>query len=78
MNTDCNPNRLRKYHDKLETHRTSKSRVATPDCSIDLKRIVKGKGSFTTYFNAQLAQPPEIRNQLSAGFYKQRSERKTD
>ena len=47
MKTDCSPKRLRKYHDKLETHRTSKSRVATPDCSIDLKRIVRGNGSFT-------------------------------
>lgn len=49
MNTDCNPNRLRKYHDKLDTHRTSKSLVATPDCSIDLKRIVNGNGSFTIH-----------------------------
>lgn len=47
MKTDCSPNRLRKYHDKDETHRTSRSRVATPDCSIDLKRMVRGKGSFT-------------------------------
>ena len=47
INTDCNPIRLRKYHDKLETHRTSKSRVATPDCSIDLNLMVKGNGSFT-------------------------------
>ena len=47
MNTDCNPNRLRKYHDKLDTHLTSRSRVATPDCSIDLKRMVNGNGSFT-------------------------------
>ena len=47
MKTDCKPKRLRKYHDKLETHRTSRSRVATPDWSIDLKRMVNGKGSFT-------------------------------
>lgn len=47
IKTDCSPKRLRKYHDKLETHRTSRSRVATPDCSIDLNRIVRGNGSFT-------------------------------
>ena len=51
MKTDCNPKRLRKYHDRLETHRTSRSRVATPDCSIDLNRIVRGKGSFTNRQN---------------------------
>lgn len=47
IKTDCSPKRLRKYHDRLETHRTSRSWVATPDCSIDLNRIVKGNGSFT-------------------------------
>lgn len=47
MKTDCSPNRFRKYHDKLDTHRTSRSRVATPDWSIDLNRKVNGKGSFT-------------------------------
>ena len=47
MKTDCNPNRLRKYQERLETHRTSRSLVATPDWSIDLNRIVKGNGSFT-------------------------------
>ena len=47
MKTDCRPKRLRKYHDSEDTHRTSRSRVATPDWSIDLKRRVRGKGSFT-------------------------------
>lgn len=47
MKTDCRPNRFRKYHERLETHRTSRSRVATPDWSMDLKRMVSGKGSFT-------------------------------
>lgn len=47
-NTDCKPIRLRKYQDRLDTHLTSRSRVITPDWSMDLKRIVKGKGSFTT------------------------------
>ena len=47
MKTDCSPNRFRKYHERLDTHRTSRSRVMTPDCSIDLKRMVRGKGSFT-------------------------------
>lgn len=47
MKTGCSPNRLRKYHEREETHRTSRSRVATPDWSMDLKRIVSGKGSFT-------------------------------
>lgn len=47
MNTDCSPNRFRKYHDRLDTHWTSRSLVATPDCSIDLKRSVSGNGSFT-------------------------------
>lgn len=51
IKTDCSPKRLRKYHDRLETHRTSRSRVATPDCSIDLNRIVRGKGSFTNRQN---------------------------
>ena len=48
IKTDCNPKRFRKYHDRLDTHLTSRSRVMTPDCSIDLKRIVNGKGNFTT------------------------------
>jgi len=47
MKTDCRPNKFKKYHDRLDTHRTSKSLVMTPDWSIDLKRIVSGKGSFT-------------------------------
>lgn len=47
MKTDCSPNKLRKYHDKLETHRTSRSRVMTPDCNIDLNRMVNGNGNFT-------------------------------
>jgi hypothetical protein len=46
-NTDCRPNKFKKYHDRLDTHRTSRSRVMTPDCSIDLNRIVRGKGNFT-------------------------------
>ena len=52
MKTDCSPKRFRKYHDRLETHRTSKSRVATPDCNIDLNRIVRGNGSFTNAVSA--------------------------
>lgn len=47
-NTDCRPIKFRKYHDRLDTHFTSRSRVITPDWSIDLKRIVKGKGSLTS------------------------------
>ena len=47
MKTGCSPKRLRKYHEREDTHRTSRSRVAMPDCSMDLKRIVRGKGSFT-------------------------------
>ena len=47
MKTDCNPNRLRKYHDRLDTHCTSRSWVATPDCNIDLNLKVKGNGSLT-------------------------------
>jgi len=34
--------------DNEDTHLTSKSLVATPDCNIDLNRIVSGNGSFTT------------------------------
>ena len=49
IKTDCSPKRFRKYHERLETHRTSRSRVATPDCSIDLNRIVRGNGSFTSW-----------------------------
>ena len=49
IKTDCSPKRLRKYHERLDTHRTSRSRVATPDCSIDLNRIVRGNGSFTNW-----------------------------
>lgn len=45
--TDCKPIKLRKYQERLETHCTSRSRVMTPDCSMDLKRIVRGKGNFT-------------------------------
>ena len=64
IKTDCSPKRLRKYHDRLETHRTSRSRVATPDCSIDLNRIVRGNGSFTnwrtSYQHEVDRQPPKI------------------
>ena len=49
MKTDCKPNRLRKYHDREDTHRTSRSRVATPDWSMDLNRRVRGKGNFTDW-----------------------------
>lgn len=45
--TDCRPIKLRKYQERLETHCTSRSRVMTPDCNIDLKRMVRGKGNFT-------------------------------
>lgn len=45
MKTLCNPKRHRKYQDKLDTHLTSKSLVMTPDCNMDLKRIVSGNGS---------------------------------
>jgi hypothetical protein len=45
--TGCKPNKVRKYQDRLETHRTSRSRVPTPDCSIALNCGVRGKGSFT-------------------------------
>ena len=45
--TGWSPNRVRKYQDKLDTHLTSKSRVPTPDWSIDLNCGVSGKGSFT-------------------------------
>ena len=47
MKTGWRPKRLRKYHEREETHRTSRSRVAMPDWSMDLKRIVNGNGSFT-------------------------------
>lgn len=66
MKTDCSPNRFRKYHDKLDTHRTSRSRVATPDWSIDLNLKVNGKGSFTVLdrtlasaLNSSMASPLE-------------------
>ena len=48
MKTDWSPKRFKKYQDKDDTQRTSRSRVATPDWSIDLKRMVRGNGSFTT------------------------------
>ena len=47
MKTDCSPNKQRKYHDRLDTHRTSRSLVMTPDWSMDLKRMVRGNGSLT-------------------------------
>lgn len=50
MKTDWRPKRLRKYQESEDTHRTSRSRVATPDWSIDLNRRVRGKGSFTIHF----------------------------
>jgi len=43
------PNKLRKYHDREETHRTSISCVSIPRCIIDLKPIVSGKGSLTVF-----------------------------
>ena len=47
MKTDWSPKRLRKYQERLDTQRTSRSRVMTPDWSIDLNRMVSGKGNFT-------------------------------
>ena len=47
MKTGWRPKRFRKYQEREETHRTSRSRVAMPDWSMDLKRMVSGKGSFT-------------------------------
>jgi len=58
MKTDCSPKRFRKYHERLETHRTSRSLVITPDCSIDLKRIVSGKGSFTVRWERAVSKLP--------------------
>ena len=73
IKTDCSPKRLRKYQDKLETHRTSKSRVATPDCNIDLNRMVRGNGSFTDW--RTLYQPsghigPSIEGSIGRTDYK--------
>ena len=53
MKMDCRPKRLRKYQEREETHWTSRSRVATPDWSIDLKRRVSGKGSFTVVWGKE-------------------------
>lgn len=58
--TDCKPIKFRKYHDRLDTHWTSKSRVITPDWSIDLNRIVNGKGSFTTIAGQHISLPSAI------------------
>ena len=44
---NTNPKNLKTYQDNEDTHLTSKSRVITPDWSIDLNRTVKGNGSFT-------------------------------
>lgn len=76
MKTDCKPKRLRKYHDKLETHLTSKSRVATPDWSIDLNRIVNGNGSFTVDQNTWSA--PISMNQEPVGISEPEENRLTN
>lgn len=67
IKTDCSPKRFRKYHDRLDTHRTSRSRVATPDCSIDLNRIVNGKGSFTSDLLVSTLQPAAIYAHMTDG-----------
>jgi len=41
------PKKLRKYHERDETHRTSMSGVSIPRCSIDLNPRVRGNGSLT-------------------------------
>ena len=43
------PKKLRKYHERDETHRTSMSGVSIPRCSIDLNPRVKGNGSLTMW-----------------------------
>lgn len=43
-NTDCNPMRFNTYHETAETHLTSRSFVATPDCNMLLNRTVRGNG----------------------------------
>lgn len=50
--TGCSPNSVRKYQLRLLTHRTSRSLVPTPDCSICLNCGVSGKGSFTVVLSA--------------------------
>lgn len=45
--TDFRPIRFRTYQETALTHLTSRSGVATPDCSIDLNLMVRGNGSFT-------------------------------
>lgn len=42
--------------DKEETHLTSRSLVATPDCNIDLNLIVSGNGSFTVIVSLGVSQ----------------------
>ena len=41
------PKKLRKYHERDETHRTSISGVSIPRCSIDLNPSVRGNGNLT-------------------------------
>jgi hypothetical protein len=41
------PKKLRKYHDREDTHRTSMSGVSMPRCSMDLNPRVKGNGNLT-------------------------------
>lgn len=43
------PKKLRKYHERDETHRTSISGVSIPRCSIDLNPNVRGNGSLTMW-----------------------------
>jgi hypothetical protein len=43
------PKKLRKYHERDETHRTSISGVSIPRCSIDLNPNVRGNGSLTAW-----------------------------
>lgn len=70
--TDCKPIKFRKYHERLDTHWTSRSRVITPDWSIDLKRIVNGKGSFTIIAGQHISLPSAI---VSHTDHKSREER---
>lgn len=54
--TALKPNRFKTYQETADTHLTSKSFVATPDCSICLKRMVRGKGSFTKWLTKVSSQ----------------------
>jgi len=58
------------YHEREDTHRTSKSRVFTPLWSIDLNLMVNGNGSFTVTPSSLILSIPSRAEECGRTYHK--------